>query len=85
MDRKAYLALSKIYISSLSKLYNRDIKAFFEEARQRINSAKERRGKGNGSKEDLASKLKQQAHSLSSGAKSPGTSNLLGIIIFLIH
>lgn len=79
MDRKAYLALIKVYVMSLNKLYDRDIKSFFEEARQRISTIRDKRIRGNDSKEDLAGKIKQQAQSLSSGVKSPATSNLLGI------
>ncbi|KAK6637036.1 hypothetical protein RUM43_010710 [Polyplax serrata] len=79
MDRKAYLGLIKVYITSLNKLYDRDIKNFFEEARQRITSVRDRKARGSGSREDLAVKLKQQAQSLSSGVKSPATLNLLGI------
>lgn len=36
MDRKAYVALMKVYTSSLGKLYERDIKRFFEEAKLKI-------------------------------------------------
>lgn len=36
MDRKAYIALMKVYTSSLGKLYERDIKQFMEEARNRV-------------------------------------------------
>jgi hypothetical protein len=40
MDRKAYVALMRIYTSSLGKLYERDIKQFMEEAKQRILASK---------------------------------------------
>lgn len=40
MDRKAFMALTKIYTSSLSKLYERDIKLFLEDAKLRINAGK---------------------------------------------
>lgn len=40
MDRKAFIALNKVYISSLSKLYERDIKLFLEDAKLRINAGK---------------------------------------------
>jgi len=36
MDRKAYVALMRIYTSSLGKLYERDVKQFMEEAKQRV-------------------------------------------------
>lgn len=36
MDRKAYVALIKIYTFSLGKLYERDIKQFMEEAKHRV-------------------------------------------------
>jgi hypothetical protein len=44
MDRKAYTALTKVYTNSLSKLYERDIKQFFEEAKQQISGMRERKG-----------------------------------------
>lgn len=40
MDRKAYVALMKVYTSSLGKLYERDIKRFFEEAKLKIAAGK---------------------------------------------
>lgn len=81
MDRKAYIGLSKIYISSFNKLYDRDIRNFFEEAKMRISGPRDRRTKGSGSKEDLAGKIKQQAQNLSSGVgvKATPQGNLLGI------
>jgi len=45
MDRKAYTALTKVYTNSLSKLYERDIKQFFEEAKQQISGMREKKGK----------------------------------------
>jgi len=45
MDRKAYTALTKVYTNSLSKLYDRDIKQFFEEAKQQISGMREKKGK----------------------------------------
>lgn len=36
MDRKAYIALMRIYTSSLGKLYERHIKQFMEEAKRRV-------------------------------------------------
>jgi hypothetical protein len=44
MDRKAYTALTKVYTNSLSKLYERDIKQFFEEAKQQISGMREKKG-----------------------------------------
>ena len=81
MDRKAYIGLSKVYINSFNKLYDRDIRNFFEEAKMRISGPRDRRVKGGGSKEDLAGKIKQQAQSLSSGVgvKTTPQGNLLGI------
>lgn len=32
MDRKAYIALRKVYTDSIGKLYDRDLKYFFEQA-----------------------------------------------------
>ncbi|KAK9498728.1 hypothetical protein O3M35_003298 [Rhynocoris fuscipes] len=36
MDRKAYNALTKVYVTALSKLYERDIRYFLDEAKQHI-------------------------------------------------
>lgn len=36
MDRKAYNALTKVYVTALGKLYERDIRFFLEEAKQHI-------------------------------------------------
>nr|CAD7407264.1 unnamed protein product [Timema poppensis] len=81
MDRKAYTALAKVYTSSLGKLYERDIKQFFEQSRQQVSGARERRVKGSGSNQDIAGKLKQQAVQSfgGPGSKSPLTSGLLGV------
>lgn len=49
MDRKTYDALIKVYTSSLSKVYDRDIRVFFESAKQAISV------KRFGSREDLNS------------------------------
>lgn len=38
MDRKSFMALNKVYTSSLSKLYERDIKLFLEDAKLRVNA-----------------------------------------------
>ncbi|XP_049783051.1 exocyst complex component 1 [Schistocerca cancellata] len=78
MDRKAYLALSKVYTNSLSKLYERDIKQFFEEAKQQISGMRERKGKGSGSNQDITGKLKQQAQSFGPG-KTSAPVGLLGM------
>ncbi|XP_050532723.1 exocyst complex component 1 isoform X2 [Daktulosphaira vitifoliae] len=48
MDRKAFLALSKVYTTSLSKLYERDIKSFLDDAKLRVNA-----GNLSNSKEDI--------------------------------
>lgn len=40
MERKAYVALTKVYTSSLGKLYERDIKQFMEEAKNRVVASK---------------------------------------------
>lgn len=41
MDRKAYEGLTKVYTSSLSKVYERDIRSFFERAKTIINVKKD--------------------------------------------
>lgn len=79
MDRKAYTALTKVYTNSLSKLYERDIKQFFEEAKQQISGMREKKGKGSGSNQDITGKLKQQAQNFGGPAKSPQPSGLLGV------
>lgn len=53
LDHRAYQHLNKTYASSISKLYERDIRLFFEEARQRISGG--RRLRGSGSSQDIAS------------------------------
>ncbi|XP_067000465.2 exocyst complex component 1 isoform X2 [Anabrus simplex] len=78
MDRKAYVALAKVYTNSLSKLYERDIKQFFEEAKQQISGSREKKGKGSGSNQDITGKLKQQAQNFGP-SKSPPPSGLLGV------
>lgn len=45
MDRKAYTTLTKVYTNSLRKLYELDIKQFFEEAKQQISGMREKKGK----------------------------------------
>lgn len=40
LDHRAYQHLNKTYASSISKLYERDIRLFFEEARQRISGGR---------------------------------------------
>ncbi|KAK7871620.1 hypothetical protein R5R35_001807 [Gryllus longicercus] len=78
MDRKAYIALSRVYTNSLSKLYERDIKQFFEEAKQQISGSREKKGKGSGSNQDITGKLKHQAQQFGP-SKSPVPSGLLGV------
>ncbi|XP_055597796.1 exocyst complex component 1 [Uranotaenia lowii] len=75
MDRKAYDALVKVYTSSLSKVYDRDIRNFFDMAKQSISV------KRFGSREDLNSssmsnklKLGQQ-----SSKPSPQPYGIIGI------
>lgn len=36
MDRRAYIALRKIYTDSIGKLYDRDLKLFFEQALHQV-------------------------------------------------
>lgn len=57
MDRKAYNALTKVYTSSLSKLYERDIKNFMEEAKRQISLQNSMVG----SREDVSVKGKNQS------------------------
>ena len=52
LDLSAFNALSETYTNSISKLYERDIRMFFEEAKQRISGGK--RLRGSGSNQDLA-------------------------------
>jgi len=78
MDRKAFVSLTQVYVQSLGKLYTRDIREFFEEAKNRVTAGKDRKHKGSGSREDLAGKFKQQAHSLGSSNKGAPQGNLLG-------
>lgn len=48
MDRKAYIALMRVYTGAISKLYDRDIKQFFEEAKLRISGQRvDKRGTHN--------------------------------------
>lgn len=82
MDRKAFVSLTRVYVQSLGKLYARDVRTFFEEAKLRVLGPKDRRGKGSGSKEDLAGKLKQQAQNLSS-AKNISPGNLIGKLLVI--
>lgn len=44
MDRKAYTALMRVYTGAISKLYDRDIKQFFEEAKLRISGFRDKKG-----------------------------------------
>lgn len=85
LDPRAYLHLTKTYNSSISKLYERDIRWFFEEARQRISGS--RRLRGSGSSQDIAgvsgvagkltSQIKHGAQTLSTRTTAPGA--LLGV------
>nr|CAD7576460.1 unnamed protein product [Timema californicum] len=76
MDRKAYTALAKVYTSSLGKLYERDIKQFFEQSRQQVSGARERRGKQTLL---LAVMFPICTTIKTTPCKSPPTSGLLGI------
>ncbi|KAJ9582030.1 hypothetical protein L9F63_003613 [Diploptera punctata] len=73
MDRKAYTALTKVYTNSLNKLYEMDIKQFFEEAKitDIWHEGKERA-------KDVSGKL-NFAQNFGGQAKSPQPSGLLGI------
>ncbi|XP_063594157.1 exocyst complex component 1-like isoform X1 [Penaeus indicus] len=84
LDHRAYQHLNKTYATSISKLYERDIRLFFEEARQRISGG--RRLRGSGSSQDIASmsgvagkltsQIKHGAQNLSTRAN---TGALLGV------
>ncbi|KAL1397782.1 hypothetical protein pipiens_009481 [Culex pipiens pipiens] len=65
MDRKAYDALIKVYTSSLSKVYDRDIRLFFEAAKQSISV------KRFGSREDLNSSSMSNKLKLGQPSKQP--------------
>ena len=85
LDLRAYHHLNKIYASSISKLYERDIRWFFDEARQRISGS--RRLRGSGSSQDIASvsgvagkltsQIKHGAQTLGTRTAAPGA--LLGV------
>ncbi|XP_073987849.1 exocyst complex component Sec3 isoform X2 [Rhodnius prolixus] len=82
MDRKAYNALTKVYVTALGKLYERDIRFFLEEAKQHI--CGQSGSVVNTSREDLSmsggatSKIKGSiSGSSNSGSTSP--SALLGV------
>lgn len=36
LDNKAFVQLTKVYTDTMSKLYKRDLKRFFEEARNKL-------------------------------------------------
>nr|XP_018898430.1 PREDICTED: exocyst complex component 1 isoform X2 [Bemisia tabaci] len=73
MDRKAFNSLTKVYTNSISKLYERDVKQFLEDARQRVAAGQSKMG---GSKEDVASK---PWLSVSVSSKSQPSASLLGV------
>uniref|UniRef100_A0A0P4W1N6 Exocyst complex component Sec3 PIP2-binding N-terminal domain-containing protein n=1 Tax=Scylla olivacea TaxID=85551 RepID=A0A0P4W1N6_SCYOL len=85
LDHRAYEHLTKTYVSSISKLYERDIRWFFEEARQRISGG--RRLRGSGSSQDIAgvsgvagkltSQIKHGAQTL--GTRTAASGALLGV------
>ncbi|KAK7605519.1 hypothetical protein V9T40_007377 [Parthenolecanium corni] len=66
MDRKAYVALIKIYTFSLGKLYERDIKQFMEEAKHRVAG-------------DRMNSVSEDSRRTSIGSRTSGPSGLLGI------
>ncbi|XP_042208281.1 exocyst complex component 1-like [Homarus americanus] len=82
LDHRAYQHLNKTYATSISKLYERDIRLFFEEARQRISGG--RRLRGSGSSQDIASmsgvagKLTSQ---IKHGAQTLGTRTNTGALL----
>lgn len=82
LDHRAYQHLNKTYATSISKLYERDIRLFFEEARQRISGG--RRLRGSGSSQDIASmsgvagKLTSQ---IKHGAQTLGTRTSTGALL----
>lgn len=74
MDDRSYHHLSKTYCSAISKVYEREVRIFFEEARNRVVAGKKLRGVSGSSNPDLSqtggsqgvagkltSQLKQQA------------------------
>ncbi|XP_045608376.1 exocyst complex component 1 isoform X2 [Procambarus clarkii] len=79
LDHRAYQHLNKTYATSISKLYERDIRLFFEEARQRISGVR-----GSGSSQDIASmagvagKLTSQ---IKHGAQTLGTRTNTGALL----
>ncbi|KAK3866865.1 hypothetical protein Pcinc_027628 [Petrolisthes cinctipes] len=87
LDHRAYQLLNKTYASSISKLYERDIRLFYEEARQRISGGRRLRG-GGGSSQDipgmssvagkLTSQIKHGAQTLSTRTTTT-TGALLGV------
>jgi len=44
MDRKAYSQLIRVYTNAISKLYDRDIRQFFEEAKNHISGIRDKKG-----------------------------------------
>ncbi|XP_034249053.1 exocyst complex component 1 isoform X2 [Thrips palmi] len=82
MDRKAYTALMRVYTGAISKLYDRDTKQFFEEAKLRISGLRtDKKGKGSGSREDLAGKLKQGAANVVSGVSGGAAGGTLTLLL----
>ncbi|XP_063242626.1 exocyst complex component 1 [Bacillus rossius redtenbacheri] len=73
MDYKAYTALSRVYTSSLGKLYEREVRRFFELARQQVSGSRDRRVRTSGSNQDLAGKQKTPGQ-----GKAPPAPALLG-------
>uniref|UniRef100_A0A6A7G1L6 Exocyst complex component 1-like n=3 Tax=Hirondellea gigas TaxID=1518452 RepID=A0A6A7G1L6_9CRUS len=91
MDTRAYQHLSRTYTHAISKLYDREVRSFFDEARTRVVAGKKLRGVSGTSNPDLsqsggnASKLtsqfkQQAANTLNTGrAMATSTGRLLGV------
>lgn len=76
MDKGAYDHLNKTYTASICKLYERDIRLFFDEAQQRICGG--RRLRGSGSSQDLAG-MTGVAKTLMAGKATQTSGALLGV------
>ncbi|XP_052872288.1 exocyst complex component 1 [Anopheles cruzii] len=75
MDRKAYDALIKVYTASLSKVYDRDIRTFFENAKQAL-SEKRFNSREDVNNSSMSNKLKLGQQSTKQAAQPYG---ILGI------
>nr|CAG4643786.1 EOG090X02H9 [Lepidurus arcticus] len=72
LDRHTYDELIKVYTSSLSKLYERDIRTFFEEARLKALTIKEKKVRGS----DSGSENGSSGGSSSAVKRGQGTPNV---------